>query len=259
MWPDPPEVLRKKQEKALRAEREKMAILDRPAYKAPTKRISTPTEHVAQAPAVAQVQAVAQAPSVGVAPASYHGAPAISASPAFPPRQQDPGMSSSNAVSGRAHPQQHDYTALHHAEGAPGGSNFFFGPKPVERQEWRPSPRPSFSFSERPFNQERSSIAPFSSFGSMPSASGSTFDSTWSRPNSFAFSDMPRRPTPAHPTSASNSATSPVMVGGVPLLAQARPQAHAPVPAPTAAPLAPPQNPLLAAAAAAQAEPSPTA
>jgi hypothetical protein len=48
VWPDPPEVLRKKQEKALRAEREKMAILDRPAYKAPVKRLNTPMDYSVQ-------------------------------------------------------------------------------------------------------------------------------------------------------------------------------------------------------------------
>lgn len=41
-------MLRKKQEKALRAEREKMAVLDRPAYKAPVKRLNTPTDYSVQ-------------------------------------------------------------------------------------------------------------------------------------------------------------------------------------------------------------------
>ncbi|BGP04024.1 hypothetical protein NBRC10513v2_007764 [Rhodotorula toruloides] len=43
LWPESPEVLRKKEEAALRAQQEKAAILDRPAYKAPTKRANPVT------------------------------------------------------------------------------------------------------------------------------------------------------------------------------------------------------------------------
>ncbi|GAA5915820.1 hypothetical protein JCM8208_006875 [Rhodotorula glutinis] len=55
VWPDSPEKQRKKEEAAARAEREKMAILDRPAYRAPAKR-TTSAQAVTPAPAVAPVQ-----------------------------------------------------------------------------------------------------------------------------------------------------------------------------------------------------------
>ncbi|GAA5938979.1 hypothetical protein JCM3775_002640 [Rhodotorula graminis] len=55
VWPDSPEKQRKKEEAAARAEREKMAILDRPAYRAPAKR-TTSAHAVTPVPAVAPVQ-----------------------------------------------------------------------------------------------------------------------------------------------------------------------------------------------------------
>ncbi|GAA5845801.1 hypothetical protein JCM9279_002379 [Rhodotorula babjevae] len=54
IWPDSPEKQRKKEEAAARAEREKMAILDRPAYRAPAKR-TTSAQAALAVPAVAPV------------------------------------------------------------------------------------------------------------------------------------------------------------------------------------------------------------
>jgi len=55
VWPDSPEKQRKKEEAAARAERERMAIFDRPAYRAPAKR-SSGSNTPAALPAVAPIQ-----------------------------------------------------------------------------------------------------------------------------------------------------------------------------------------------------------
>ncbi|GAA5822529.1 hypothetical protein JCM3770_003566 [Rhodotorula araucariae] len=76
VWPDSPEKQRKKEEAAARAEREKLAILDRPAYRAPAsaKRASGGTTPVPAAPTQSAP------PSHELARQPYYGVPQPAAS-----------------------------------------------------------------------------------------------------------------------------------------------------------------------------------
>ncbi|GJN94718.1 hypothetical protein Rhopal_007809-T1 [Rhodotorula paludigena] len=105
IWPDSPEVQRKKEEAARRAEREKMAILDRPAYKAPTKRSGSSSGVSSPAPAAAVPPSHQQVPQAQPRQAYYgvpHHQPQQTPYGYAAPQQQSPYQASY----GGAYPQQ---------------------------------------------------------------------------------------------------------------------------------------------------------
>ncbi|GAA5877570.1 hypothetical protein JCM3774_006121 [Rhodotorula dairenensis] len=147
VWPDSPEVLRKKQEKALRAEREKMAILDRPAYKAPVKRLNTPTDYsVQQSYAVHGGYYGAPVPSGPTgAPAPYRSAPY--AGPHNPQLQQAYGYPSNGYPS--KHAPQQEYSRHEYSTSTPSGSA---PPLPAQQRfaTQGPPPQPQVACSPAP-------------------------------------------------------------------------------------------------------------
>ncbi|BGP44008.1 hypothetical protein JCM10450v2_008224 [Rhodotorula kratochvilovae] len=181
VWPDSPEKQRKKEEAAARAEREKMAILDRPAYRAPAsaKRASGANTPVSAAPAAAPVhqppppqqQQQARQPYYGVPQPAVSGAQSPYAQmpqgyPAYPPPQgyhpqaQHVGYGYPPQQPGAPPPQQAGYGY----PSAPQQAGYYGAPQ--QQQQGYPPPHayPAAPGTNAPPQQRL--LPPFSSFAS---------------------------------------------------------------------------------------------
>lgn len=166
LWPESPEVLRKKEEAALRAQQEKAAILDRPAYKAPTKR-ANPAVVVPLAPS-------APPPHYGCPQqySYYNGPTGQSSAPyAYPhayPHPPQPGY----AYGPPAQPYQYSYPsgaappAAYPPPPGPYGPAYQMHPAPAPPTF--PAPAASSSaYRHQPPAPAQKPLPPFSSFASM--------------------------------------------------------------------------------------------